>query len=1787
MNCVLTTDQQKSLFKKVFVDLSSTTEPLDIKKYIEDFYDLIVDNTNDKALALSYVSLIPQNIRTNIGVNKKLSSQYADNFKEIVGLEDSFSNLDSVADYISGLKTIEPGVVSLEEEIQKDSLRPEQFAPAVEQVTEPVVEKTVEPVIGLSDLTFENVTSGVDVLSPDKKLYAQVKRQLIKNVKEDGTSSIEGIGPVKLQIVSTQVLKEKDLYPDTQRKLQNGSEEEKARINKSNEDGAVLIVTDLNGNILYFDENGTQSNTADGKPAYFLFRNPQPDAQGNFKLNETDKQAVSQLAKTLNLSEADAKKAYLKKVGVYKNIRKYINQDPKKNTVDVSLTGGFLGIPVQPNLSLKTPLAALNLGQAIFFPTPGVEALGQQTQSYYFDLPGIPVPIQIKRPDVTKEFAENLASLLFDNVVIEQRGAKYPLAIQERIKTFEQFFYTSPQTISFKVDDNGNLVMRKFGDVVKADSPEEYKKILVDYLTRLQPTKELDFKNVGTRKVITDLSQAASNYVYKTSDGKRDRWFLIQPSQLEISKTASKNNRYEDFTLTPTEGGLVYKGEQKWYSDFIKNNFVINYPLDASGNIQTVNAVFNFDLPVESISKIQNKPAIAKVVEAAVTPVPKTSEINDAQLGEPSKKKLSPAEFLAQQRKANPDAFNKLIAQQGLQATEDQIADAIEWYQESPLGAYFPLEAAFNVVNLNNPNAIATWTVNGITLFKGADFSDLYHEAWHGFTQGFLSKAEKTDLYQEARKRAGSFLDYTGTKVSFSKATDLQIEEFLAEDFREYMLNGGKSMKDAPKRNSIFRKIWNFLKALFGNTTYNSAVQNDQANTILKDMYEKLRLGNLTNFSFSVENRNFDTLNKGITAINKNEPINSLTAENSKLLLDSINSLFAEYADANNSYLDDVQANRKAELESKPELNLEEKTELSQLNAPQQTYKFTTKLFETPAGLQSTYDYVKYRLSSIYTDLQQQEASSENQNKLDMLKWAIRNFGNTEDIFKNKAGVGMVGYHMANSDYVPSDIKEDLKDDTDLEGREIEGKNYYDRGGNETSIFDLANKEIINMLKGLPRYNNKGEQVFNKLGLPELNPFKETFAHIAKTTQNLSTPEKMYEALSKEVENYPTIQDLLNKLGPVSYTGQSPEEVNNWTRFWQTFNKYRIVMVQTTLNEVVEKDRDGNITKREFEVTVGNAISDYRKVGRKWENSFAQEQTNPFIRNNKGKNYLDTEALLKKYPEKASINGNEYDFLRDTGIALKDSKTVRVELEKAIKAGDIKVGNIYENIVKLHTNGVVVNEIGRFLRKDEKLGIEGEFGANGNYGKIQKLQYRFADEDADFMVVNAAGDPQSEFSQNTTLTQLLKAVNESSSYSELISMPAMGYLNQTLGEPGKPYNAFAESSVWLKSLFDFSKPGGPKYPGAKLDVVNLSGLTKAVNGTNTGEGDISTELDEYSKLIQDFHTQLLVGTPELTRHAGKKTSLAVFMPNYKTYGSKTTSYLYIDSEDFAVQSGDITKGVAFGIDIVTPYIISELKRINYAKSLLADGSGVEQYDFNALKKATEFVKFAGVLSESTQDKLKAVKGDVDAYFNSPESLKLRTAIENDIISYFENQFKAVEKKISGAEYISPSLYTAMKNKLIKADNEKFATPANMRQALINSFIWNNWIQHVEESTMLYGDIALYKNEQDFFKRNTALNSTGDLVRNDEAFKKHANEVLGKPFALKQGVDPKNLQYNGILDTAVVSDIEIGSVYYDQYKESLDEAVIDDKYGAGKVNEADAAALVPFDTSTVFIINHCW
>jgi hypothetical protein len=92
----------------------------------------------------------------------------------------------------------------------------------------------------------------------------------------------------------------------------------------------------------------------------------------------------------------------------------------------------------------------------------------------------------------------------------------------------------------------------------------------------------------------------------------------------------------------------------------------------------------------------------------------------------------------------------------------------------------------FNIVN---SDAWADFTAAGIRLYAGSTYADLYHEGWHAFSQLFLTVDQKKELYNEVRK----------TQSGLKNATDLQVEEHLAEDFRKYALAKGETGQSKDK----------------------------------------------------------------------------------------------------------------------------------------------------------------------------------------------------------------------------------------------------------------------------------------------------------------------------------------------------------------------------------------------------------------------------------------------------------------------------------------------------------------------------------------------------------------------------------------------------------------------------------------------------------------------------------------------------------------------------------------------------------------------------------------------------------------------------------------------------------------------------------------------------------------------------------------------------------------------------------------------------------------------------
>jgi glutaredoxin 2 len=233
--------------------------------------------------------------------------------------------------------------------------------------------------------------------------------------------------------------------------------------------------------------------------------------------------------------------------------------------------------------------------------------------------------------------------------------------------------------------------------------------------------------------------------------------------------------------------------------------------------------------------------------------------------------------------------------------SEKQIKAAKEWWSKSPLSKLIDFEVLADVVN---SDAFAKFIIDGSTLsspemlakielYKDGSMVDIYHEAWHGFSQLFLTKDQKTELYAEVRNSNKKYKDYT----------DLQVEELLAEDFRTYAKNQ-KSKPESPKRNTLFRKIWNFLKSLFGKLPKMTS-KRIANNPNVKDLYDKLYFASenpslLAEYKPSLENVMFGEMNRAkaissVTAGKKYVPV--LSVSDSTLISETIDSIISDIVD--------------------------------------------------------------------------------------------------------------------------------------------------------------------------------------------------------------------------------------------------------------------------------------------------------------------------------------------------------------------------------------------------------------------------------------------------------------------------------------------------------------------------------------------------------------------------------------------------------------------------------------------------------------------------------------------------------------------------------------------------------------------------------------------------------------------------------------------------------------------------------------------------------------------------
>ncbi len=1708
--------------------MMSSQESLNLDNYLRILYTRWASN-KPREKALSYVQLVPFTMRQIFRTYPEVEDYFADkglSMDYLRSIDKSFSTLESVSSYIST-----KGVVS---DIEKTQALADKVVK--ESGFNPHPPKEVSqsfhaaPVNALSTTGQESLQGNIP--DPSKVHLYAFQRKVINEVLKTGdstklspalyltplhSSKIQNYKgePGVLYVITNQTGlpylfdKEGNLSKETKRTVSDlkiGDEVELTFSGNKKDSTFKTRITELNGDgdtfNINFDATGirksgyviTNDGEIDAGPDILAYMNltqtegtimyypaREVTKEGNTYSSKSDLAPVSAIKAAritqgipTTLAEAEAiRQAQLK--------QQYdINQAVKEGKeLRAIITGGSLGYTTYAQ-SVRTPLSAVN-------DLVNVEIQQQEDGPFfagaaYFKVPGIQDPVLLQRNEIPGELISKLVSTFTDPLYESFAGSTHAIEPPARLALIKQYLNNTPTLMTTL--DKGSLILHLNGESVDLTDPSA-KDIITNYLSNYAPTPGFDSSNLSQEKKSGAIDGDKSGFegslyqgaiVKKTDNSGKVFYQKYTKPAFNINHDFIKNPpHFNDYTLEQHKDGWIVKSNPTDYIEYLKKNTYINYELNKKGKILALNSYFTFRLTEDALKTlypVQEKVTVTPAVNPGIT---------DHGFDTVSKPDKAIQSFIDRVKK---EGLKKEIPT--TKALEDQIAAAKQWYENSPLSKHFPFQGMFDVVNSDH---IAQWTMDGIELYKGSDYSDLYHEAWHGFSQGFLSKDQKQSLYNEVKKISGK------GKYSYKK-----VEELLAEDFRKYMLSGGKLVLDKrPVRNTIFRKIYAFLKSLFGNTTYAQALIDQNALNTIKDLYEKLRIGNLNEFTFSAENSFFDTLNKGVKATDSRDTVQELSPSESMLAVNTIDSLFSTFVDEYNSR---VSPNSKV----------------------------TNHIFTTESGRTAAYDSVLIGLQERRKELFWQNTTEDNpqikgsnEKNIQTLDWMINNFGDTSDPKALKSDKGLIAYHNRKSKFLSYEDKF-----LDLEEKNLPEYGFKD--GNETSVFEKGRPEVWYLIRGLHKLDKTEKPVLNKLGFPELVDFSSTKNRLIKTLQDSYDTKEMRDRLLSVQKKYPFVNQLLDKLGDV----ESVEKYNfgMWNSFFQTFNRYRIPQMTVLF------DKQGS----KYIAKVGEAYGDHRQVQRQWDQFFyAGRSGDPklVIKEPNSKPYLNINEALKKYPK---VNrANFLQFLNDIGVPIEaDNEDIQKEIVE-----DTAWGN---------NSKTTTEQVGIYLRKRLQLLKENNISVksltdlfkemiNGKnestrFDQIAQLQVKYSDQYSNFSVSTPTGDTRYEHSLNSSMTSVAKGINRSGTYQDM--------LNGSLGYLDRSRNPMAVVSKQLDALF---KPDGTR-TDVKYLVDNLNGTTLTDDGESTDTGVSSSGADIYTKFVQDLHLAFFKGVFENPRHGEKSTSVSTRVSKYNTPYSKDKR-LWMGPENFLPNDQGLYKKI---YDSILPYLFAEHRRVLRMNNLKPGDPELNYPDY--AKNGKSFVLFDSILSKETKEELYKLKSPLEQSITP----KLEQMMARDFKNYWDSQFDASIEQFGKGFFLADNLIS---NVTSGKDNPLLQYKTNKRvlgDILVKAFTFNQWIHNVESSILNYGDVAQYKTPVDFHKRIAMFSSTGDIFDSSDTMMRYLN-LQGMGYARANNLPEKT--FSNVLGSVIMKDPLLTSAYYAQIEKYLKKGLKQDWDQSGR------------------------
>ena len=466
----------------------------------------------------------------------------------------------------------------------------------------------------------------------------------------------------------------------------------------------------------------------------------------------------------------------------------------------------------------------------------------------------------------------------------------------------------------------------------------------------------------------------------------------------------------------------------------------------------------------------------------------------------------------------DPEEY-RVILDDGYLETED-FAKFEEFLKRA-----FPILPVYRVKNMmrsgNGVRAMGMFKKAGIYLWESAEIGTGYHEVFEAVWKMFTTPQEQQAIRDEFRNRSGQFKDRpSGQMVKYSEATDQQIKEQLAEEFRSYIKDGvipPKPVKAKPFILKLFADIWSAIKTF---------VIGPSAQSNTEKLFEKINKGyykRYTQMDAPLAYANvgiIDIENATITDDAELSEIPGLTNSEVHDFMQQMTFLSVGYLTRDNKNLFNISSDlKKTDVYGKVQANLRER-----FKKIANTEKERAKNRETT---QEAADLKEAEMRSLF-------------NKM-LLNWD--SLTEAHEIYLRKYG-----------------IEFDENDEMNAKDENRSNRGEYE-GAHKVDHFRKMNSAVRLVLATMPILDNKGNAVLSSIGGVKLMPVGETYISLMNRVHDSVDADDMIERIremAKEDTNYETLYRRLAKTSSdnlPNWDGMEAADIQLITAFSTQFTK--------------------------------------------------------------------------------------------------------------------------------------------------------------------------------------------------------------------------------------------------------------------------------------------------------------------------------------------------------------------------------------------------------------------------------------------------------------------------------------------------------------------------------------------------------------------------------------------------------------------------------------------------------